>query len=109
MKVDTIQSGQVQNSGDNNKVSNKSVSQSPATSTAPAGASSGQDRISLTESATRLQTLTEQVMTLPVVDAQEVSNVQRTLATTGLQFEPREAADSLLEQEKAFALIELQG
>ena len=111
MKIDTIsgnlQSGQINSSGDNGKVANRSVSQS-STSAAPAGAASGQDRISLTESATRLQTLTDQVKMMPVVDPQEVEDVQRTLATGELQLEPQQAADNLLDQEKAFALIEMQ-
>jgi len=98
---------QIHNSGDNNKVTNKSVSQS-TTSTAPAGAASGQDRVSLTESATRLQTLTDHVMAMPVVDTKEVENVQRTLATGELQLAPQQSADNLLDQEKAFALIEMQ-
>lgn len=102
------QHAQIQNSGDNNKVTGKSVSQG-STSTAPAGAASGQDKVSLTESATQLQTLTEHAKTLPVVDVQEVADVQRTLATSGLQFEPAQAADNLLDQEKAFAMMEMQG
>lgn len=111
MKIETtisnLQSGQINSSGDNGKVANKSVSQS-TTSAAPAGAASGQDRISLTESATRLQTLTDQVKLMPVVDLQEVEDVQRALATGGLHIEAQQAADNLLDQEKAFALIEMQ-
>lgn len=110
MKIDitnSLPSGQINGSGDNNKVANKSVSQG-TTSAAPAGAASGQDRISLTESATQLQTLTDHVMTLPVVDAREVEDVQRTLATGTLQIGSQQAADNLLDQEKAFALIEMQ-
>ena len=103
-----IQNTQIHNSGGDNKVTSKSDSQS-STSTAPAGAASGQDKVSLTASATQLQTLTEHVMSMPVVDAQEVADVQRTLATSGLQFEPGQAADNLLDQEKAFAMIEMQG
>ena len=102
-----IPNTQLHNAGDNNKVISKSDSQS-STSSTPAGAASGQDKVSLTASATQLQTLTEHVMTLPVADAQEVADVQRTLATTGLHFEPEQAADNLLDQEKAFALIEMQ-
>ena len=45
---------------------------------------------------------------MPVVDPQEVEDVQRTLATGELQLEPQQAADNLLDQEKAFALIEMQ-
>ena len=109
MQIDnlSIHNAQLHNAGDNNKVTSKSDSQS-STSSTPAGAASGQDKVSLTESATQLQTLTEHAKTLPVVDVQEVADVQRTLATTGLQFEPGQAADSLLDQEKAFALIEMQ-
>jgi len=109
MKIDSlVQSTQIQNTGDNNKVANKGDPQS-STSTAPAGAASGQDKVSLTNSATQLQTLTEHVMSMPVVDAKEVADVQHTLATNGLQFEPAQAADNLLDQEKAFAMIEMQG
>ena len=102
------QNPQLHNTGDNNKVTSQSNSQS-STSTAPAGAASGEDKVSLTKSATQLQTLTEHVKSLPVVDVQEVEDVQRTLATTGLQFEPKQAADNMLDQEKAFAMIEMQG
>ncbi len=107
MKIDSVQSTQIHNSGDNSQVKSKNDSQS-STSTAPAGAASGQDKVSLTASATQLQTLTEHVMSMPVVDAQEVSDVQHTLATSGLQFEPGQAADTLLDQEKAFAMLEMQ-
>ncbi len=107
MKIENVPTTQIHNSGDNNKVTSKSDSQS-STSSTPAGAASGQDKVSLTESATQLQTLTEHVKKLPVVDVQEVSDVQHTLATSGLQFEPGQAADTLLDQEKAFAMIEMQ-
>ncbi len=113
MTIPSIQNTQTHNAGDNNKVTSKSVSQSSTSAApagaAPAGAASGQDKVSLTESATQLQTLTEHAKTLPVVDVQEVADVQRTLATSGLQFEPAQAADNLLDQEKAFAMIEMQG
>ena len=105
--IDFVRSGQTNSSGDNSKVTNKGISQS-TTSAVPAGAASGQDRISLTESATRLQVLTDQVKMMPVVDIQEVEVVQRTLATGELQLGPHQAADNLLDQEKAFALIEMQ-
>ena len=100
-------SAQIHNSGDNHKVTNRSVSQGTAPA-APKGAASGHDRISLTESATRLQALTDHVKTLPVVDIPEVEAVQRTLATTGVQIRPERAADNLLDQEKAFAMMEMQ-
>ena len=111
MKIDSTignqQSGQVNSSGDNSKVANKSISQS-SKSTAPAGAASGQDRISLTDSAIRLQTLTDQVKLMPVVDIREVEDVQRTLATGGLHIASQQAAENLLDQEKAFAMLEMQ-
>jgi len=67
----------------------------------------GADRVSLTDSATRVQALESRIASLPVADAQRVTDVQRALATGSFQFEPARAADNLLTQEREFALLEV--
>lgn len=67
---------------------------------------SGADKVSLTGSATQLQALETQIAGLPVVNATHVAEVQHLLATGSYEYEPIDAAESMLEQEKAFAMGE---
>ncbi|WP_428603388.1 flagellar biosynthesis anti-sigma factor FlgM [Sedimenticola sp.] len=76
-----------------------------AASTGKASAGSG-DTVSLTISATRLQELEAQIANLPIADAQHVSDVQRSLATGTFAFEPEDAAENLLAQERDFSQID---
>jgi len=64
------------------------------------------DTVSLTGSATRLQELEAQIASLPIADAQHVSDVQRSLATGTFAFEPEEAAENLLTQEREFSKMD---
>ncbi|MES9964959.1 MAG: flagellar biosynthesis anti-sigma factor FlgM [Candidatus Sedimenticola sp. 20ELBAFRAG] len=69
------------------------------------GAPAVDDRMTLTGSAAKLQELEARLASLPIVDTQLVSNVQRSLATGSFQIEPQTAAENLVDQEKNFALI----
>ena len=64
----------------------------------------GADKVSLTDSVTQIKALESQIASLPVVNATHVSQVQHLLATGSYDFEPIDAADSMLEQEKAFSM-----
>ncbi|MES9903443.1 MAG: flagellar biosynthesis anti-sigma factor FlgM [Sedimenticola sp.] len=68
----------------------------------------GGDRVSLTGTATRLQELEKHIASMPIVDVEHVSHVQHSLAGGSYLFEPVEAADNLLTQERNFALISRQ-
>lgn len=68
--------------------------------------SAGGDTVSLTESASQLQELAAQVASLPVADPARVSGVQRSLSSGNFQFEPEEAAENLITQERELALAE---
>ena len=69
---------------------------------------SGDDKVSLTSSATHLQELSNRIAQLPVVDAGIVSETQRAVATGSFHFQPEVAADSLITQEKELATLETE-
>ena len=95
----------VQNTGDNRQVASaKSATGAPKQS----GAGASDDRVSLTNSATNLQELSNRIAQLPVVDAGVVTETQRALATGSFQFQPAVAADNLVTQEKELATLEVQ-
>ncbi|OOZ37707.1 flagellar biosynthesis anti-sigma factor FlgM [Solemya velesiana gill symbiont] len=85
-----------------------SVSSTSSQSQSESSVSGGDDKVTLTGSASKLQELEARLASLPIVDAQLVSSVQRSLATGSFHFEPQTAADNLVEQEKNFALISEQ-
>ena len=70
-------------------------------------ASTSNDTVNLTSSATNLQQLTSAVAAMPVVDAQRVNDVQRAVGTGSFQFEPATAADNMITQERDLALLEI--
>ncbi|MCP4995490.1 MAG: flagellar biosynthesis anti-sigma factor FlgM [Gammaproteobacteria bacterium] len=69
-------------------------------------AEGGGDHVSLTDTASQLQQLETQIASLPVVDSATVSDIQRSLATGEFSFEPEDAAENLLEQERALASVD---
>ncbi len=78
--------------------------QSSTGATGSAGESS--DTMSLTGSASKLQELEAHIASLPIMDATHIADIQRALATGSYQFEPIDAAGSLIAQEKEFAELE---
>jgi negative regulator of flagellin synthesis FlgM len=109
MKIKGL-SGHPINTGESNqsKKSEKTQTAGSATPGKSAGksAGSGGDTVSLTISATRLRELEAQIASLPIADAQRVSDVQRSLATGTFVFEPEDAAENLLAQERQFSQLE---
>jgi negative regulator of flagellin synthesis FlgM len=92
----------IQDSGDSSNVTATNTSgkqKAPATTSS----SSGNDRVSLTDSAMQLRALEDRIAELPVVDVQRVSDVQRALATGTLELSEADAANNLLEIEKSFS------
>jgi negative regulator of flagellin synthesis FlgM len=69
-------------------------------------AADSSDTMSLTGSASKLQELEAHIASLPIVDATHIADVQRALATGSYQFEPIDAAESLIAQEKEFATLD---
>jgi len=105
VEISGLPGRQIQNTGNNQQVASSDKTRgSSADSTT---ASSGDDKVSLTRSAIRLQDLATQVSQLPVVDMGVVSGVQRSLATGSFQSQPEQAADNLLTQEKELASLEI--
>jgi len=106
VEISGLSGRQIQNTGDNQQVasSDKTRGNSGATTTS----SGGDDKVSLTHSAIRLQDLATQVSQLPAVDMGVVNGVQRSLATGSFHLQPEQAADNLLTQEKELATLEIQ-
>jgi len=76
-------------------------------STGAAGsADDSSDTMSITGSASKLQELEAHIASLPITDATHIDDIQRALATGSYQFEPVDAAESLIAQEKEFAELE---
>ena len=65
------------------------------------------DSVNLTSSATNLQQLTANVAAMPVVDTQRVTDVQRAIGTGSFQFEPANAANNMITQERELALLDI--
>jgi negative regulator of flagellin synthesis FlgM len=86
-----------------NKKTSSTAGNAGAGTPSTGAAAAGDDTVSFTGSATQLQRLEAQIASLPIADAERVSNVQRSLATGSYQFEPEDAADNLLTQEREFA------
>lgn len=104
MKIKGL-SGHPISSGDSGKA--QSAEKPQSTATAGSGRTGGGgDTVSLTISATRLQDLQAQIASLPVTDAKHIADVQRSLASGHFSFEPEEAAENLLTQEREFARSE---
>lgn len=99
-------SGQPISTGEGSK--SKATTKAPAAGKSNTAKSSGTggDTVSLTISATRLQELEAQVASLPIADAQHVADVQRSLATGTFAFEPEDAAENLLAQERQFSQLD---
>ncbi|TVO75271.1 MAG: flagellar biosynthesis anti-sigma factor FlgM [Sedimenticola selenatireducens] len=85
----------------------KAAERPQSNSADPIGKSSGgsNDTVSITVSATRLRELEAQIASLPIADAQHISDIQRSLASGNFAFEPEDAAENLLTQEREFANI----
>lgn len=106
MKIKGL-SGHPISGGDSSRT--QSAEKPQNTGTAPSGKSGGGgDMVSLTVSATRLQELQAQIASLPVTDANHIADVQRALASGNFSFEPEEAAENLLTQEREFSRSDLK-
>ena len=97
----------IQNTGDNSRVNSQGSTNNSSAASSTAS-DHGNDKVSLTSSATQLQQLTQQVSELPMVDVERVTDVQRALATSSLEIRPMVAADNMLTQERELAVLESQ-
>jgi flagellar biosynthesis anti-sigma factor FlgM len=98
MKIrnDGIAGKTVQQSGKKGKVSSAG---SGASSTASVD---NKDSVSLT-SAAKMDELREQIMSMPIVDAQHVAAIQHQLGAGTYEADEEHAAENLVEIEKGFA------
>ncbi|MCW8881485.1 MAG: flagellar biosynthesis anti-sigma factor FlgM [Sedimenticola sp.] len=92
--------------GDGGQTRATGKAQTGSASAAEKNSGSSSDKVSITISATRLQELEAQIASLPIADAQHISDIQRSLASGNFVFEPEEAAENLLTQEREFAKID---
>jgi len=107
MKIKGLSGQQISTSEGNKSKAADKTQTAGAPATGKSTGSSG-DTVSLTVSATRLQELEAQIASLPIADAQRVSDVQRSLATGTFVFEPEDAAENLLAQERQFSQLDKQ-
>jgi negative regulator of flagellin synthesis FlgM len=105
IEINGLPNRQIQDSADSNRVTADKPS---AKSSHPATTPTTGDQFSLTSTASQLQKLTDEVKQLPVVDADLVAEVQRSVVTGSFQFEPVQAADNLLTQERELASLDTQ-
>lgn len=94
--IQGLPGGLVQNAGD----AAHTAQNQPAPSQTGSGSPQGPDTVSLTDSASRLQSLENSLNNLPVVDTQRVEGVQLQLATGTFSVDPVSSADKLLEMER---------
>lgn len=99
-------SGHAISTGDSGQTKATEKPQTGGTASAGKSSTSGNDTVSITVSATRLQELEAQIASLPIADTQHISDIQRSLASGNFVFEPEEAAENLLTQEREFAKID---
>jgi len=101
IEISNIADSAVKDTGDSSSAAaTKNNGPQDITSTKP---SAGEERVSLTSSATKLRELAAKIDNLPVVDTQRVTNVQRAMATGTFQVNEANAADNMLAMEKSFS------
>jgi len=59
------------------------------------------DQVSLTDSASRLRELENEVSQLPVVDTKRVTEVQRSISIGSFQVDPSQVAEKMLTMDKS--------
>ncbi|QYZ65549.1 MAG: flagellar biosynthesis anti-sigma factor FlgM [Gammaproteobacteria bacterium (ex Lamellibrachia satsuma)] len=98
IEINSLSRGALQNA-----VESTSANQTSASSTGGirSAATSQDDSVSLTRSATQLQSLEQKISQMPVVDAQQVESVQRAMATGSFNIDPEKSAENLLFMERA--------
>ena len=98
IEINSLTSNNLQNVGDNSGV--QRTQGNPAVSRALAGkVKSKEDSFDLTGSASKLLELESRIAQMPVVDAQHVEAVRRSLATGSFTIDPQSAADKMLAME----------
>ena len=99
IEINSLTSNNLQNVGDSSGV--QRTQGNPAVSRALAGKvkSKDDDTLNLTSSASKLLELENLILSMPVVDAQQVEAVRRALATGSFTIDPQSAAENLLAME----------
>jgi negative regulator of flagellin synthesis FlgM len=98
IEINSLTSNNLQNVGDNSGV--QRTQGNPAVSRALAGkVKSKGDTLDLTSSASKLLELENLILSMPVVDAQQVEAVRRALATGSFTIDPQSAAENMLAME----------
>lgn len=95
IEINSLTSNSLNNVGDS-----KATQGNPAVSRALAGkVKTKSDSFKMTGSASKLQELESRIAQMPVVDAQHVEAVRRSLATGSFTIDPQSAADKMLAME----------
>ncbi len=98
IEINSLSRGALQNAVESTSASQTSASTANGTRSA---ATAQGDSVSLTRSATQLQSLEQEISQMPVVDAQRVESVQRAMATGSFVIDPENSAENLLFMERA--------
>ncbi len=61
------------------------------------------DKVTLTDTAAKLQKLEKQLSNLPVVDQERVANLQKAIASGEYKVDPAKTAEKLVQFESAFS------
>lgn len=99
--ISSINSSRAQQSGERSASSMKKDRSESGTSSAPAS-SSGSDKVSLTDTAARLQALEAQLTQQSEVDNAKVDEVQTAIANGEYKVNPKSVADKMLNFESSF-------
>jgi negative regulator of flagellin synthesis FlgM len=100
IEINSLSSNNLQNVSDSSGVQRTQVN--PGMARAAAGKTSTKsDSFKMTLSASKLQELEGRIAQMPIVDAQMVEAVQRSLATGSFTIDPQSAADKMLAMEIA--------
>lgn len=98
IEINSLTSKNLQNVGDNSGV--QRTQGNPAVSRVLAGkVKSKDDTLKVTSSASKLLELENLILSMPVVDAQQVEAVRRALATGSFTIDPQSAAENMLAME----------
>ena len=99
--ISGINSSRTHQTGERNVTGAKKES-SDSTRDTSSRASSGSDKVSLTDTAERLKSLEQQLASQPEVDKGRVSSVQHAISNGEYKVDPERVADKMIDFESSF-------
>ncbi|MDH5407727.1 MAG: flagellar biosynthesis anti-sigma factor FlgM [Gammaproteobacteria bacterium] len=101
--ISGINSSRTQQSGDRGLGNvKKDTKDSASSSMTSSGSASGADKVSLTDTAERLQALEQQLAQQPEINKGKVDEVQNAMSSGSYKVNPERVADKMLAFESAF-------